>query len=243
MYGTAQKKSGETREELILAHYPLVRTVAYRMVKRFPHSVDVDDLISVGTLGLIDAVDRFEAGRAVSFKAYAEIRIRGAIVDELRKLDWIPRSVRRRVNLIEAARKDLRRELKREPTRQEMAEKLELTTDQFDQLEKNALVRALISLDEPTHDDSTSTLADNIADTDGANNAFTLIDKRETAQELNEAVAELPDRERAAVNTYLDGTTLKDVAQVLEVTESRVSQLRTRGRKRLRKRLEPLLAA
>jgi RNA polymerase sigma factor (sigma-70 family) len=96
-----------TREQRILQHYPLVRTIAARMIRRFPSSVELDELVNVGTLGLIDAVDRFDPSRQVPFKAYAEIRIRGAIVDALRQADWVPRSVRRKYNRIEAARDKL----------------------------------------------------------------------------------------------------------------------------------------
>ena len=121
---STQNREQDTRQQLILDHYPLVRTIACRMVRRFPSCVDVDELINVGALGLMDAVDRFDPSREVPFKAYAEIRIRGAIVDALREADWVPRSVRRKYNKIENARATLHRQLGRDPSRAELAHAL-----------------------------------------------------------------------------------------------------------------------
>ena len=226
----------DTREQLILDHYPLVRTIACRMVRRFPSCVDVDELINVGALGLIDAVDRFDPTREVPFKAYAEIRIRGAIVDALREADWVPRSVRRKYNRIEDARITLFRQLGREPSRSEMAHALVLTLAQFDALAGDAQVRKLVSLDNPVDDDNLTPLSERLSD--DADDVTTLWAQNEIKHEVVAAVQNLPKKERTAVTLYyLHGLTLKEIGQVLSVTESRACQLRAQGVKRLKFRL------
>ncbi len=226
----------DTREQLILDHYPLVRTIACRMVRRFPSCVDVDELINVGALGLIDAVDRFDPSREVPFKAYAEIRIRGAIVDALREADWVPRSVRRKYNRIEDARITLHRELGREPSRSELAHALELTMAQFDALAGDAQVRKLVSLDNPVDDDNLTPLSERLSD--DSEDLTELWCKAELRGSVVRAVQNLPKKERTAVALYyLNNLTLKEIGKVLGVTESRACQLRAQGVKRLKFRL------
>ncbi len=226
----------DPRERLILEHYPLVRTIACRMVRRFPASVDVDELINVGAMGLIDAVDRFDPSRQVPFKAYAEIRIRGSIVDALRQADWVPRSVRRKFTRIETTRTQLFRASGRQPTREEMASALEMSVDAFEDLCGDARIRKLVSLDAPVDDDNATPLSERIA---GDNQDPT---EKWAADEIKtrviEAVHVLPLKERTAVSLYyLNGLTLKEIGEVLGVTESRACQLRGQGIKRLKFRL------
>lgn len=237
MVGTAlSPQKQDTREQLILDHYPLVRTIACRMVRRFPSCVDVDELINVGALGLIDAVDRFDPTREVPFKAYAEIRIRGAIVDALRESDWVPRSVRRKYNKIEDARLTLHRQLGREPSRTELAQALELTMDQFDALAGDAQVRKLVSLDNPVDDDNMTPLSERLSD--DSEDLTVLWEAAEIMGSVVQAVQNLPKKERTAVALYyLNNLTLKEIGRVLGVTESRACQLRAQGVKRLKFRL------
>ena len=154
------------REQLILDYYPLVRTIACRMARRLPPSVEVDELINIGTLGLIDAVDRYDASRGVPFKAYAEIRIQGAMFDALRGDDWVPRSVRRKVNRIEHAKKTLSFNLGRDPSRDEMAAAMDMSTDEYDNLVRDARIKKLISLDIPTTEDGNTPLVEIIPNND-----------------------------------------------------------------------------
>ena len=119
--GHVDQISPEEREQLILSHYPMVRRVAYRMVARYPSNVDVEDLVTIGTMGLIEAVDRFEENRSISFSAYARIRVQGAILDELRKQDWVPRSVRDRAQEIKKARENLKKQDKLDKIRTEVS--------------------------------------------------------------------------------------------------------------------------
>lgn len=224
------------REQLILEHYPLVRTIASRMIRRFPSSVELEELVNVGTLGLIDAVDRFDPTRQVPFRAYAEIRIRGSIVDALREADWVPRSVRRKVNRIEASREKLFRSLGRPPTREELAADLEIPVEKFDKLNGDATIRQLVSLDAPTDSESDSSLIERVSNDD-----VSVLDQwthDELCAEVVDAVHLLPQKERTAVGLYyLHGLTLKEIGQVLGVTESRACQLRASGIKRLKFRL------
>jgi RNA polymerase sigma factor for flagellar operon FliA len=225
-----------TREQRILQHYPLVRTIAARMIRRFPSSVELDELVNVGTLGLIDAVDRFDPSRQVPFKAYAEIRIRGAIVDALRQADWVPRSVRRKYNRIEAARDKLFFDLDRAPSRDELADELELSDEQYEKLEADARIKKLISLDAPVDDENDTHLIDRVASKD--EDPLTTWEKDELKSAIVLAVHNLPQKERTAVSLYyLHGMTLKEIGQVLGVTESRACQLRSSGIKRLKFRL------
>ena len=220
------------RQQMILEHYPLVRTIAGRMVRRFPSNVEVDELVNVGMLGLIDALDRFDPTRGVPFKAYAEIRIRGHIVDNLRQADWVPRSVRRKFLRIEAARVRLRTALKREPTRDEMAVDLEISVVEFDDLCGDAEIRRLISLDTPLDEEGSSTIGDQVAD-DGDSVLDHWI-MGETTTEVKDAVERLPDRERTVVTLYyMRGLQLKEIGETLGVTESRVCQIRGQAVKRL----------
>jgi RNA polymerase sigma factor for flagellar operon FliA len=219
----------DPRERLILEHYPLVRTIACRMVRRFPASVDVDELINVGAMGLIDAVDRFDPSRQVPFKAYAEIRIRGSIVDALRRADWVPRSVRRKFTRIETTRTQLFRASGRQPTREEMASALEMSVDTYEDLCGDAL-------DAPVDDDNATPLSERIAgDNEDPTEKWA---NDEIKTRVIEAVHILPLKERTAVSLYyLNGLTLKEIGEVLGVTESRACQLRGQGIKRLKFRL------
>lgn len=226
------------RERLILEHYPLVRMIATRMVRRFPSHVEVEELINIGTLGLIDAIDRFDAARGVPFKSYAEIRIRGAIVDSLREADWIPRSVRRRFARLETTRAQLRAQFGREPTREEMAAALEVPVEMYDHLVGGSEIRRLVSLDAPLDDEAGgTTVGDQVSDED----AQPLLDQwihEETRAQVAGAIHRLPEKERQVVSLYFQrGLNLKEIGDILGVTESRVCQLRIQAVNRLKMKL------
>ncbi len=241
MTGSAPPSPAE-REKMILDHYALVRMIATRMVRRFPSHIEVEELINIGTLGLIDAIDRFEAARGVPFKSYAEIRIRGAIVDALRDADWIPRSVRRKFARIDTARAQLRHRLGREPSREEMASTLEMDTDEFDDLVGGAEIRRLVSLDTPVDEDGGATIADQVAD-----ESDPFLDRwiaEETRSQVATLIQRLPEKERAVVALYYQrGLNLKEIGDILGVTESRVCQLRGQAVRRLQARINETRAA
>jgi RNA polymerase sigma factor for flagellar operon FliA len=226
----------QNRQQLILDYYPLVRTIACRMARRLPPNVDVDELINVGTLGLIDAVDRYDPSRGVPFKAYAEIRVQGSMFDSLRGDDWVPRSVRRKVNRIEAARQRLTLSLGRDPDRSEMANAMDLSTDEYDAVCKDARIKRLISLDMPTTEDGHTPLVEILPRDEETVEQHMC--REELKTEVAHAVSCLPEKERVAVTLYyMQGVTLREIGDLLGVTESRACQLRSQGVKRLKFRL------
>ena len=230
------------REAMILQYYPLVKSVAYRLVSRFPPNVEIDDLINVGCLGLIDAIDRFTPERAASFRAYAEMRIRGAMIDELRSLDWVPRSVRQRMDEAGRAQVQLERDLGRSPTDAETAAYLGMDIDQFQALAKNQSLLSVISLDELGGRDDSRRDVHQILRDPGGHTAEALVDLKLLQDKLAEAIAQLKEREKIVVALYYtEDLTLKEIGEVLGVTESRISQIHSQAIKRLQLKLRKLL--
>lgn len=228
------------REDMILKHYPLVRTIAGRMARRLPSNVDLDELVMVGTVGLIDAIDRFDPARGVPFKSYAEIRVRGAIVDALRESDWVPRSVRRKFRRIDTARTELRQRLDRDPTREEIAARLEISVDDYEELVADARISSLTSIDIPLDEDGGSTIGDTVKGEDVPVDDAWIAE--EVTAEVKAAVDFLPDKERTVVSLYyIQGLSLKEIGGVLGVTESRACQLRGAGVNRLKVRLRTIV--
>jgi len=233
------RSTHDSRDELILAHYPMVRQVAYRMVSRFPSCVEADDLVTIGTIGLIDAVDKFEESRSISFSAYARIRVQGAILDELRKEDWVPRSVRTRHSELKAAREHLRDKFGRDPSHAEWAAAMEVTPERLSEMIKDSTLRALVSMEEktPSGDESIgdSLMGDAACPAEEATRSH-------VAGMVREALDSLPERERYLVELYyFQDLTFREIGEILSVTESRVSQLHTRLKARLYSKLQSVM--
>jgi RNA polymerase sigma factor for flagellar operon FliA len=238
------KDSGDprARERLVLAYSPLVKYVAGRMSSGLPAHVEEADLISYGLLGLISAIERFEPAREIRFETFAITRIKGSIIDELRSLDWVPRSVRAKAREIERANAKLEHRLHRAPTDQEMASELEISVEEF----QESLVRisnsSVVALDELwTVSDSSGdqvSLLDTIQDESAADPAQEM-DLTDMKDRLADAIARLPEREKLVVALYYyENLTLREIGEVLGVTESRVSQLHTKAVLRLKSRLQ-----
>lgn len=226
------------RDTLIMEHYAMVRRIAYRMARRLPRYVDVEDLVNIGMIGLIDAVDRYEPTRASSFSAYARIRVQGAIVDEMRKNDWVPRSVRDRAARINRARQDLLSDLGRDPTHDELAERLGVSAERLEELLQTADVRVLVSMEDGN--DSEGTIGDTISDEDQDLNDE--ITRRLFGEKIRDVLHTLPEREQLIVEMYYyRDLTFKEIARVLGVTESRVSQLHSRLKRRVRDQLVEIM--
>ena len=229
------------RERLVLAYSPLVKFVAGRMMRTVPAHVDEADLISYGLLGLISAIERFDPSREIKFETFAVTRIKGSIIDELRSLDWVPRSVRAKAREIEKVNAQLEHELQRAPTDSEMAEKLGVTVEEFQESLNRISNSSVVALDELwTVSDASGdqvSLLDTIQDPQALDPAQEM-DATEMKDHLADAIARLPEREKLVVALYYyENLTLREIGEVLGVTESRVSQLHTKAVLRLRGRL------
>jgi RNA polymerase sigma factor for flagellar operon FliA len=225
----------------VLAYSPLVKYVAGKVGSGLPAHVDQNDLISYGLTGLAAAIERFDPSREVKFETFALSRVRGAILDELRALDWVPRSVRARAREIEQITLSLEHELQRVPTEEETAEALGSPVEDLREDLTKIANSSVIALDEPwTLRDASGdqvSLMDTIADPGAADPARSLA-KSDTRDQVAEAVARLPEREKLVIALYYyESLTLREIGEVLGVTESRVSQLHTKAILALRGRL------
>ncbi len=230
------------RERLVVAYSPMVKFVAGRLGAGLPSHVEDADLISYGLMGLIGAIERFEPERGIKFETFAMTRIRGAIIDELRSLDWVPRSVRARAREIETAQAKLEHELQRAPSEAELADKLGCSEEELQSSLLEIANSSVYALDELwTMSDSSGdsvSLLDTIPDPSAADPQQAL-DSGEVKERLTEAIGTLPEREQVVVALYYyENLTLREIGDVLDVTESRVSQLHTKAVMRLKTQLQ-----
>ncbi|HEY8984921.1 MAG TPA: RNA polymerase sigma factor WhiG [Streptomyces sp.] len=237
------KETGDERlrEQLILHYSPLVKYVAGRVSVGLPPNVEQADFVSSGIFGLIDAIEKFDVGREIKFETYAITRIRGAMIDELRALDWIPRSVRQKARNVERAYATLEARLRRTPSEQEVAAELGIAVEDLHAVFSQLSLANVVALDELLHVGSESgdglsfvdTLEDHAAD-----NPVEIAEDRELRRFLARAINTLPDREKTVVTLYYyEGLTLAEIGNVLGVTESRVSQIHTKSVLQLRAKL------
>jgi RNA polymerase sigma factor for flagellar operon FliA len=228
------------RDRLILTYAPLVKYVAGRLGSGLPAHVDEGDLVSYGLLGLIGAIERYDPDRDIKFETYAISRIKGAIIDELRALDWVPRSVRSRAREIERAIGDLEAKLGTAPTDEQIAAKIGISVDELEESLTDISRSSIAALDElwsTSGDGDQVSLLDTIEDTAGPRPADVL-DATELREALADAIARLPEREKLVVTLYYyEELTLREIGEVLGVTESRISQLHTKAILRLKARL------
>lgn len=229
----------ELRDRLVLHYAPLVKYVAGRVGTGLPSHVEVSDLIQSGIFGLVDAIEKFEPQRGLKFETYAMQRIRGAILDDLRAQDWVPRSVRGRARELERALERLSASLQRTPSDGELAAELEIGVDELHELYRRLRLTSVMALDEliaAGHGDAS--LAETLPD-DGAVDPVATLVARDNRRQLADAVAQLGERDRVVVSLYyFENLTLAEIGEVLGVTESRVSQLHTRAVLRLRGALQ-----
>jgi RNA polymerase sigma factor for flagellar operon FliA len=238
------KKDGDekARERLVLAYSPLVKFVAGRMSSGLPAHIEESDLISYGLLGLIGAIERFDPDREIKFETFAVARIKGSIIDELRSLDWVPRSVRAKAREIEAAHAKLERTLGRTPTDEEVASELGVTDEEFQESLLQISNSSVVALDELWSVSDASgdqvSLLDTMKDPSAVDPAREL-GVSELKDRLANAISRLPEREKLVVALYYyENLTLREIGEVLGVTESRVSQLHTKAVLRLKARLQ-----
>lgn len=232
-----QKMTVSERERLILENMPQVKLIARRIHDRLPSSIGLDDLISTGVVGLISAIDRYDATQGVKLKTYAEYKIRGAILDSLRQLDWAPRQQRKRARLIESAISQLEQTLRRDPTEDELAEFLGIGRDEYRDWLSEAHSLSVSSLD-MAWDEPGSEAVNHVSDSE-QHWPSRLLEKAELHRLLVRGVERLPHPERTVLSLYyLEELTLREISTVMEIHESRVSQLKSQGVLRLRAYLD-----
>jgi len=232
-YNTAayQQSQRRDRDAQIEAHLPQVKFMALRLAAKLPPWVELNDLIGAGVLGLMDAVDKYDSGKGVMFKTYAEMRVRGAILDSLRDIDWAPRSMRRRAREVEAAYSHLER-TRGSANEEDVAAELKLTLPEFQRLLQDLRGLSITGLDDV--DDENAVLNHQLP-ADLAPTPLAMYQNAETRRHLTEAIDRLSERERQVVTLYyVEELTMKEIGAVLGVTESRVSQVHTQAVVRLR---------
>ena len=228
-----QNDSAEARDRLILHYSPLVKYVAGRVGVGLPANIEQADLISYGIFGLIDAIDKYDQSRGIKFETYAISRIRGAIIDELRAIDWVPRSVRFKAREVEKAYTSLENKLKRPPSDKEIAEEMEISVDELNHIYTQLSTVSLVALDELMAVDGDKgdrmSLMDTLEDTKTAG-PMEAFESEEMKEILGQAINRLPEREKVVVTLYYyEGLTLAEIGQVLGVTESRICQMHTKA--------------
>ena len=237
------KATGDSglRDKLILHYSPLVKYVAGRVGVGLPPNIEQADLVSYGIFGLIDAIEKFDLDRAIKFETYAINRIRGAIIDELRSIDWIPRSVRFKAREVEKAYQTLEAQLQRTPTEAEVAKEMGIKLDELHAIFSQVSFVNVVALDELLHAGGERgdkmTLGDTLEDPK-APDPINLFEGEETKFILAKAINQLPEREKIVVTLYYyEGLTLAEIGQVLGVTESRICQMHTKAVLQLRAKL------
>ncbi len=229
------------KDALIMKYASFVKYVAGRIAVNLPSNVEFDDLVSYGILGLIDAIDKYDPERKVKFKTYAKTRIRGAIFDELRVLDWTPRSIRQKARKLEKAYAKLEGKLGRDATDEEIAEFLKIDISELHKLFDETKKSLLLSLDEIFYDDEEGSSRFDFVENQKSDNPQAKIEEAEAKRILADAIGKLSERERMVITLYYyEDLTSKEIGKILGVSDSRVSQLHTKAILRLRGRLARL---
>lgn len=239
-----KKKDQRLKDTLIMKYASFVKYVAGRIAVNLPSNVEFDDLVSYGILGLIDAIDKYDPERNIKFKTYAKTRIRGAIFDELRILDWTPRSIRQKARKLEKAYAKLEGKLGRDAKDEEVAEYLNIDISELHKLFDETKKSLLLSLDEIFYDDEEGSSRFDFIEDQKSDNPQLKIEEAEAKQILADAISKLSDRERMVITLYYyEELTSKEIGKILGVSDSRVSQLHTKSILRLRGRLSRIKEA
>lgn len=233
------KLTAHQKDKLIMEYAPLIKFIAQKIAIRLPSNIELDDLISSGVIGLMDAIDKYDPSRDNKFKTYAEFRIRGAILDELRAQDWVPRSVRDKAKLLDRTMIEIESETGKAPTEEQISERLNMTMDEFHALVNQVRPVSLLSIDEQASFsavDKKSIL--NLLDGCKFNNPFNQLNLKSVKSVVTRSIEDLPERQRLVLSLYYyEDLNLKEIGKVLRVTESRISQLHAQAIARLRSKL------
>lgn len=234
----AKRKTPELREQIILEYAPLVKIVAGRLSMYLGYNVEYEDLVSYGIFGLIDAIDKFDYLKEVKFETYASLRIRGSILDQIRKMDWIPRTIRQKQRKIDAISKEIEQTLGRAATDEEIAQGLGITGGEYLDWQSQMKITGLVSLNEYMEQGSDVTQEHGRHTTAHFDSPEESVEKAELAKVLGEALELLTERERKVITLYYyEELTLKEIANILEVSESRISQLHTRALQKMKEKM------
>lgn len=242
----AKSKHGEIpaslKEQIVIEHTPLIRYIVNRIAVRLPSHIDLDDLHNTGVIGLMDAIEKYDPGKNCKFKTYAEFRIKGAILDQLRSLDWVPRSVRQKSRRLERAYGEVEQRLGRQASEDEVADSLGLQLDKFHELLNQVRGISLVNLEEirggGQDGDRTGSFADIVEDVH-AENPFATFKLTETKQLIADTIGTLPEKERLVISLYYyEDLNMKEIGNILGITESRVCQIHTKAVLRLRSKLK-----
>lgn len=230
-------KSPEVREKLIIEYAPLVKLVAGRLSMYLGYNVEYEDLVSYGIFGLIDAIDKFDSMKEVKFETYASLRIRGSILDQIRKMDWIPRTIRQKQKQIDAAMKEIEAATGRTATDEEIAGKLGITADDYLNWQSQMKITGVVSLNEFM--ESGSEVPAEQHNQRRFDEPEEVIEKAELKEMLTKALELLTEKEKKVILLYYyEDLTLKEISNILEVSESRISQLHTRALQKMKGRMK-----
>ncbi len=232
-----EKRSAEVREQIILEYAPLVKIVAGKLSMYLGYNVEFDDLVGYGIFGLIDAIDKFDSTKEVKFETYASLRIRGAILDQIRKMDWIPRTIRQKQKKIDAAIQEIESKTNKVASNEDIAKELGISEEELLNWQGQMKSTNVISLNEYIEQGSEPTAAEG-AGVPRFEQPEKVVENKELKTLLRESIETLTDRERKVILLYYyEELTLKEISRVLEVTESRVSQLHTRALQKMKEKL------
>ena len=232
----SRTKSPEVRERIILEYAPLVKVVAGRLSMYLGYNVEYDDLVGYGIFGLIDAIDKFDSMKEVKFETYASLRIRGAILDQIRKMDWIPRTIRQKQKKIDVVIKEIEAAKGRTATDEEIAMGLGISEEEYLEWQSQMKITNVVSLNEYLEQGSEVSMEYN--HTSQFDSPETVLEKGELKKILGEALELLTEKERKVIVLYYyEELTLKEISNILEVSESRISQLHTRGLQKMKAKM------
>lgn len=232
-----KSRTPELREKIILEYAPLVKLVAGRLSMYLGYNVEYDDLVSYGIFGLIDAIDKYDYAKEVKFETYASLRIRGAILDQIRKMDWIPRTIRQKQKRIDAVCKDIETRLGRCATDEEIASELGISDDEYLEWQSQMKITNVVSLNEYMEQGAEVPAEGNQFTTSRFDSPEENIEKEELKKVLEESL-ELTEKEKKVILLYYyEDLTLKEISNVLEVSESRISQLHTRALQKMKTKM------
>lgn len=232
----SKKRTSDLQEKIIIEYAGLVKLVAGRLSMYLGYNVEYDDLVGYGTFGLIDAIDKFDYSKGIKFETYASLRIRGAILDQIRKMDWIPRSIRQKQRKMDMAYQSVEAKFGRSARDEEIAEELEITIEEFDHWQNQTKITNIISLDEFLEQGSEAKMEQSLTNT--FDQPDKILEKQELKDLLTKTLETLTEKEKKVIILYYyEELTLKEISQILEVSESRISQLHTKALQKMKIKL------